>query len=974
MADSSMATTSNESVSSPLPMDGDERRSTAVDNTIRMFGTPGVAPPAISQCAQDLTAAAPAIMDAARSRTAARREELHRVAKNSTDWMVPAPLVKEAAPKRRRKRKDRQPKKMTAGEWQRQHVVPTAAEKAAATAKRNAALEKVQKLDRIPVCVRVYAMKQFELLPKYFKCHAVMLRAFWHKINFPKTSYGELLQLYPACSMRQHLQQHLDRIIVAYQHTAMFMQEQRLTDEVVRELGTITPAEHDKLHLRIMKDMSSRLRAAQDAMHAEYGPGKCWKKGEGAAAMIKDYTKQYPLWKGCGKTLLNTWAREYPGVGPAPPEALKVVSNNRCIFTIQEENELCEAVLQATAAGRSMQVGSLAQKLQQVINGTTRQAKFKNGVVSKQFARALMGRWRARKAADTTTPVRDNHDRISWCTYENFDHLYLDILEDAIKLKLGYRTNVSLDIPNGEIFVWTEKDRIGLADETDFPLAEREAKGAAAKVIVPYDMGDIKNKERRVAGIHEKLTRKSINKGGTKTSLMAGATLLGERYPPMVIAKAERMPRDEICEKSGVKFNPWSHSLNIAKSTEELPVYEIDTTRVNGQTLEAVFIANKKGGMTASAYHTWITRCVIPSHPSLHAYLDFDEGTGCWDLKDKTKKVPYDDMAYLMVDGDYSHINNDESHTTSLTNIADHLVDEDSALALLPSKELGCLDYISRCGIFVRCICPYSSSRTQKDDSRKGNNQALKSTFLPRAIGARMDVLASYGITRELDRTDIPFIIMETYHKAWSEKINRRALFEVGLDPFTRSPFWATDIQATKGSDTSIKCKQLDLTKINLLLDQGKVDEASNEIVRELAGSRWGTGKMIRFSVSGKSFRRIAKLQAYQTRKKKEDEAKRSVAHKASVVENNKKKVEKAATILKNKAAAAKKKEEKEAAAAVLAIKKEEEKKKRDLARKEKEKTLPLAKRVKAVTISAVGNMTEEQLQQLEAFVQNMSK
>ena len=376
-------------------------------------------------------------------------------------------------------------------------------------------------------------MKQFESLPKFFQNHQMLLKAFWHKLKFPAIAYTELIKLYPACSTRQNLQKHLDTVIVGYQNTAMFMQEQRLSDEVMRELSTITKEEHDLLDFRIMKAMSTSLRAKQDAMHAEFGPGLCWKKGEVADYFNDEYKKDNPQWKGCGRTLLMRWAREYPGVGPEKHE-----KRNRSIFSVQEENELCEGVLRATESGRSMQVGTLAQKLQQVINGTDRQARFANGVVSKQFARKLMKRWRARKLADTTTPVRDNHDRISWCTYDNFNHLYLDILDDAITLKLGVRTEVYLETPNGVIFIWTQKDRMGLADETDFPMAEREAKGAVAKVIVPFEMGDAANKERRLAGIHEKLTRKSINKGGAKTSLMAGSTLLGERYPPLIIAKA----------------------------------------------------------------------------------------------------------------------------------------------------------------------------------------------------------------------------------------------------------------------------------------------------------------------------------------------------------------------------------------------------------------------------------------------------
>ena len=60
--------------------------------------------------------------------------------------------------------------------------------------------------------------------------------------------------------------------------------------------------------------------------------------------------------------------------------------------------------------------------------------------------------------------------------------------------------------------------------------------------------------------------------------------------------------------------------------------------------------------------------------------------------------------------------------------------------------------------------------------------------------------------------------------------------------------------------------------------------------------------------------------------------------------------------------------------AATLAIKKKEEKTEGDLKRAEKETNLPLAKRVKLAAASQVGDMSEEQLTQLDAFLKNMSK
>ena len=199
-------------LSEPLPANNELRHDTEIDDGIHSFAASGVAPAAIQEFAQDLAAAAPAVQQAALIRTDARKAELHRAAKNSSEWMVQPPLVKDKVQKRQRL--GRKPKKMTAPQWQRhatQKVAAVAANKAAARA-RTAALAEVQVLERIPVSTRMYAMKEFESLPKYFQNHQMLLKAFWHKLKFPAIAYTELIKLYPACSTRQNLQKHLDTV------------------------------------------------------------------------------------------------------------------------------------------------------------------------------------------------------------------------------------------------------------------------------------------------------------------------------------------------------------------------------------------------------------------------------------------------------------------------------------------------------------------------------------------------------------------------------------------------------------------------------------------------------------------------------------------------------------------------------------------------------------------------------------------
>ena len=105
-------------------------------------------------------------------------------------------------------------------------------------------------------------------------------------------------------------------------------------------------------------------------------------------------------------------------------------------------------------------------------------------------------------------------------------------MEQAIDLGVGKMTGVTLSTPHGVVFQWTEPDRVGVGDETDFPLEEKEKGGKRPKVVVEHDMGDDANRLRRLMGHAEQITRKAVNKGGShKTSLMCGSVMSGEAYP-----------------------------------------------------------------------------------------------------------------------------------------------------------------------------------------------------------------------------------------------------------------------------------------------------------------------------------------------------------------------------------------------------------------------------------------------------------
>ena len=148
-------------------------------------------------------------------------------------------------------------------------------------------------------------------------------------------------------------------------------------------------------------------------------------------------------------------------------------------------------------------------------------------------------------------------------------------------------TGVTLDTPHGVVFKWTEPDRVGVGDETDFPLEEKEKGGKRAKVVVEYEMGDEKNRLRRLMNETEQITRKAVNKGGShKTSLMRGSTMKGEAYLEMTTHKMACMPPNETVAATGESWNPLTHTCNLeATSKAGHPVYELHSVRVSSTSL-----------------------------------------------------------------------------------------------------------------------------------------------------------------------------------------------------------------------------------------------------------------------------------------------------------------------------------------------------------------------------------------------------
>ena len=242
--------------------------------------------------------------------------------------------------------------------------------------------------------------------------------------------------------------------------------------------------------------------------------------------------------------------------------------------------------------------------------------------------------------------------------------------------------------------------------------------------------------------------------------------------------------------------------------------------------------------MTEETFKEWIDNIVIPSHPSLFPFV-LKKTVACpirgyeiitdWKLKDGIVAIPEACKVGMLLDGDYSHI------------------------------KYANLVYIKPF-MHTKPPPPYSSGRMQSGDAKNGTNMSAKDAQLPKAQANRQTVLARAGVTRQLDRTDVPAIVKEAYPRGFSTPNQNSSNDTVGLVPFTRRPLHEEDIQATKGDESVTDKCQLDLTKIRFHYNRGELEAGGEELAKQLSGSKWGTGKMARFCSTDDSFIMVAGL------------------------------------------------------------------------------------------------------------------
>eukprot|EP00937_MAST-01D_sp_MAST-1D-sp2_P003596 g3596.t1 len=330
----------------------------------------------------------------------------------------------------------------------------------------------------------------------------------------------------------------------------------------------------------------------------------------------------------------------------------------------------------------------------------------------------------------------------------------------------------------------------------------------------------------------------------------------------------------------------------------------------SGKAIGLVLRANSKGGMTHATFRAFIDECVVPHCPGLSQSYEY-----CF-----------------LLGGCYDHAGEcNLQHTASL-------------------------------GMKMKFPCPETTSESQAHDDKEGQFHTLKAFAWPSAMVQRQRWLDRHGMTRPLDRSDMVPLLEICAQQAFSMTVNNKALANVGLRPFSRKPMFREHVVATKGTERE-GSRMLDVGAIKYHVDTGKLEEASKELLKQLAGKKFGSGNYWRHLANGPEGLALAK--AYRNLQRMKLESKMEAAERRAMQKAD---AEAKAHVIALKRAA--KEEEKAAKKAA----KEKERADREQKKKEESRKKPLIQRAQQAARKAknLNNLTPAMIRTLEGLLSRM--
>ncbi|MAW75979.1 MAG: hypothetical protein CMJ95_01120 [Planctomycetes bacterium] len=234
-------------------------------------------------------------------------------------------------------------------------------------------------------------------------------------------------------------------------------------------------------------------------------------------------------------------------------------------------------------------------KMQDVIEGTYLQQRFKGGEVSEHHYRRLMEEHAEELDLLTTKPLEV--DRSRWCTAANFEKHYNIVAAKLVELGLAVANkDYDSEDPTSCPIVITRPDRIMSMDETHATM----------------DMTDPNGNLKTVAVAGEGASAEILaNKGGGDATIIGGSIADGNSVPGLTIFKSTSFFAGGVDPTTGRALPNWTEPS--ASST---------LLGDDGQPLKMRFTCNKVGGYIWKDEKEdvgvfYMKHCVVPAMPGL---------------------------------------------------------------------------------------------------------------------------------------------------------------------------------------------------------------------------------------------------------------------------------------------------------------------------------------------------------------------
>ena len=266
-------------------------------------------------------------------------------------------------------------------------------------------------------------------------------------------------------------------------------------------------------------------------------------RGMGARAVILQLKAEYPKWKACGQSAVNSQAAVRYAQGISPPK--REDRGKKRYLSDAAEFQFRELAIEMDAVRNQPSIADMQDQLQRHLAGTVEGGKFKDtDRPSKGFVQMMVRRGLLRGQLDMDTTIQDKDQRIEWEHFEN----YLEYFDRVIETQKRMNNWIPFDNYDPEEVLGQpgrikDSSRNLYMDESKLKLEQKSQPGRAAKRIVPAKKGPAHRKAEKAAG-NKVLAQKAstrVNAQSLSNTIVHTVNGAAHAGPCMVIYMAEKV-------------------------------------------------------------------------------------------------------------------------------------------------------------------------------------------------------------------------------------------------------------------------------------------------------------------------------------------------------------------------------------------------------------------------------------------------